>query len=268
MNQIRLLVLAVFATLLAVCAPSAHGQVRLPPEYNFHPGLLFRGKPYLFPVPVDTSLVFRNKSLWIEVAGDDSHILESLLRDAFSKQDFQIAEVAANAQAKIHFSFRVIFQRDFNTFNSREINRWIGGAKGLLAPPDYARNLSVAFIAGNEFKADSADYKKIFDGFRFYEGRPLFGYMADAPVPGGVYVLNDFIPTQSVPSIFHTGIIMEATFTVDGRTHTAKLWGDARANHLPVVPLLERMFDELFKPYGEDAPKISFPKIKDVPTNQ
>jgi hypothetical protein len=65
--------------------------------------------------------------------------------------------------------------------------------------------------------------------------------------------------------MFFTGIIMDATFTANRKPQTAKLWGNAYANHFPVVQLLEHMFDELFKPYGEHAPKIRFPKTKDVP---
>ena len=191
-----------------------------------------------------------------------------MIRDAFSKQGFLVAEEAAKAQAKIQFNLHVIFQRDAQTYNSVSLNFWTGKRNPLIATPKYAKNLSVAFIAGNEFKADTSYYNQMFEGFKFYEGKPLFGVMADSSVPGGVYVLNDFIPTKSVPSIFYTGIIMEATFSVDDRTHTAKLWLDAQANHLPVVPLLELVFDQLFRPYGEDSPKIRFPKIKDVPTNQ
>lgn len=245
----------------------AYGQVRMLPEYSLHPGVMVDRKPQFFNVPVDTSLVFKDKSLWIEVAGDDHHILGNLIRDAFSKQNFAIAGEAETAQATIHFNIRAIFQRNDQTWIYDYIDRWDAKviAAAYVEPPKSAKYLSVAFVAGNEFKANTTDYNKIFDGFQFYKGTPLFGYMADTSIPGGVYVLTDFKHTESVPPIYHTGIIMEATFTVDGRTHTAKLWGNAQANHLPVVPLLEYVFVELFKPYGNDAPKIRFPKIKDIP---
>ncbi|MCL2075544.1 MAG: hypothetical protein FWH15_03735 [Betaproteobacteria bacterium] len=266
-RALKRLFLAGIAPVLFLASGVVSAELRIPPVYADQ-------TPCRQLIDPDISI--SNKPMWVSIYddGDWDNTLQELLREAFRKSGYEVVANEADSKAVVRIRIDVKVNDDGSTQAKR------AGSGSLLGALIDAATHCVWMKKGplwqlgqwgfkdeSAYRALSARAANPMRQFQLKD-TPIYGHMAVSSVPGGVYVLTDAVPAKKkATKNYFTEAVVHVTIASEGKSITAGRWYVASANHIPIVPLLERMFDDIFEPYGEDAPRIRFPKITAVPSS-
>jgi hypothetical protein len=203
--------------------------------------------------------LLEGKTIKIEVPEEGGKILEQLIGMSFMENGYSITE--NSGEANVTLRFLGFFYINGHQFPMQSLFKDVN-------------NLTVDYSDGKPRILEFSSKEPIMSGLGKFitTGDPLSMFIgatvtifANSIAPLVSSSSGGMNPCNECSEKYSVGFGLALIAKTDDSRATSLIRIDTKSNDIPVLDLFEHTFDETFKPYGSNAPRIRFPKPAETP---